>query len=83
MKSIPEILCDLIQIRTDPTVQDNSEMVNYITNHLRENGIIFELIPNSDGKMIILAGINVGQLHDISGGIVLSGHIDLIRGIKV
>lgn len=34
-------------------------------------------------EMNILAGINVGQLYDISGGIVLSGHIDLIRGIKV
>jgi len=78
MKSIPEILCDLIQIRTDPTVQDNSEMVDYITNYLRENGIIFELIPNPDGKMNILAGINVGGLHDISGGIVLSGHMDTV-----
>ncbi len=78
MKSIPEILCDLIQIRTDPTVQDNSSIVNYITNYLRENGIIFKLIPNSDRKMNIFAGINVGGLHDISGDIVLSGHMDTV-----
>ena len=78
MKSIPEILCDLIQIRTDPTVQDNFAMVGYITNYLRENGIIFELISNPDGKMNILTGINVRQLQDISGGIVLSGHMDTV-----
>jgi len=73
-----DILCDLIQIRTDPLVQENAEMVNYITNHLRENGILFELIPNPDGEMNIFAGINVRELHDISGGIVLSGHMDTV-----
>ena len=74
-----DILCDLIQIRTDPAVQNNVAFVYYLVEILRKNDIVYEKIPNPDGRGDnLLAGINVRELKDIKGGILLSGHIDTV-----
>ena len=76
---VEDILCNLIQIRTDPAVQNNAAFVDYVANILRQNDIVYEKIPNPDGAGDnLLAGINVRKLKDIKGGILLSGHMDTV-----
>ncbi len=79
MKSVQDILCNLIQIRTDSSQESNAAFVDYLVHVFNQNNIVFEKIPNSDGKLVnIFAGINVSNLQDIRGGIVLSGHMDTV-----
>ena len=80
MKSVQDILCDLIQIRTDSSQESNASFVDYLTHVFKQNNIVFEKISNPGGKLVnILAGINVSKLQDIQGGIVLSGHMDTVK----
>ncbi|MBR6412597.1 MAG: M20 family metallopeptidase [Alphaproteobacteria bacterium] len=76
---VEDILSDLIQIRTDPAVQNNTDFVNYVIEILKQNDIVYKKVPNPDGAgNNLLAGINVRELKNIKGGILLSGHMDTV-----
>lgn len=80
MKTATEILSDLISIRTDSTKQTNDEIVCYITSILKENDILFELVPVGNLNNIV-AGINIPSLKSVDKGIVLSGHMDTVDAV--
>jgi len=62
----------LIRNRTDPESPNKESFVDYVTNILEQNGIIYVKIPTPNTQdNNILAGINVDKLQDINGGILL------------
>lgn len=77
MKTVAEILCDLISIRSDSNVSTNQSIVCYITKFLKEYEIPFELIASGNLNNIV-AAINVPYLKNIDNGIILSGHMDTV-----
>lgn len=79
MRTARDFLADLIAIRTDGSVDGVEQCVAYICDVLQRNGIIFECLKHSEnGKVSVVAGINIQELQNISGGLVLSGHIDTV-----
>ena len=79
MKNVEDILGDLIRIRTDNTVQNNDEFVNYVSDFLSREGVHFKKIPNgTEGFNSILAGVNIEEFKNINTGLLLSGHMDTV-----
>lgn len=79
MKTAKDFLADLIAIKTDGCEEGLAQCVEYISDVLRQNGILFERVKHlGNEKESIVAAINVRQMRDVSGGLVLSGHIDVV-----
>lgn len=79
MKTAKEFLAELTAIRTDGSVSGVAQCVDYICDVLRQNDVCFERIRHAEnGKESLVAALNVPQMRDVSGGLVLSGHIDTV-----
>lgn len=79
MKTAKEFLADLTAIRTDGSESGVKRCIDYICNELERQNIPFERVKHlQNGKESIVAGVNVETLQNISGGLVLSGHIDTV-----
>lgn len=78
-KTAKEFLAELTAIRTDGAVSGVAQCVDYICEVLEQNDICFERIKHvQNGKESIVAALNVLQMRDVFGGLVLSGHIDTV-----
>lgn len=79
MKMAKDFLSDLIKIKTDGCEETGGQCVEYISDVLRQNDILFERVKHlGNEKESIVAAINVRQMQDVSDGLVLSGHVDVV-----
>lgn len=69
-----DLLAQLIAFDTTSHLS-NLELVQYVTGVMEQYGMRYELLPNEDGKKANLYGTIGG---DGPGGIVLSGHTDVV-----
>lgn len=75
MTDTRELLARLIAF---PSVSraSNLDLIGFVADHLRQNGIVAELISNEDGsKASLYAAIGPA---DVAGGVLLSGHTDVV-----
>ena len=78
MKNVADILCDLINIRTDDVSKSNKEFVDYVCRLFDEEGVVYERVLAHDGlKENIVAVVGAPSLQNIKG-VVLSGHMDTV-----
>ncbi len=72
--SLEQVLADLIAF---PTVSNRSnlELIHYVENHLARYGIASELVMNKEGDK---AGLHCRIGPPADGGIILSGHTDVV-----
>ncbi len=69
-----ELLAQLVAFDTESS-KSNWPIIRFIENYLRERGVPYVIVPNADGdKAAIFA--TVGPM--IDGGIILSGHTDIV-----
>ncbi len=79
MKMVKDFLADLMAIRTDGSVSGAKQCIDYICHVLQQNDVLFECLQHAENeKKSIVAVVNAQKLQDISGGLVLSGHIDTV-----
>ncbi|MCM1323564.1 MAG: M20/M25/M40 family metallo-hydrolase [Acetobacter sp.] len=79
MKTAKEFLADLIAIKTDGLLNGVQQCVDYICDVLQQNDVLFERVPHiGNSKESVVAVVNAPQMRDVSGGLVLSGHIDVV-----
>lgn len=78
MKNVEDILCDLINIRTDNVNNSNKEIVEYICQILKNEHVLYYRLRAKDGiKENLVAVIGASRLKNIRG-LVLSGHMDTV-----
>lgn len=73
----PESLAMIKKLVAFPTVSRDSNMplINYVQQYLEEHGISSELVPNQEGTKANLYA-TIGP--NVDGGVVLSGHTDVV-----
>ncbi len=78
MKSIEEILSDLIRFKTDSSCENNTEIINYICGIFDEHGLTYARLKNKkSGLESVVAGINT-SLENSTPLLMLSGHLDTV-----
>lgn len=80
MTSIEENLCKLISFRTDGNKDEIAKLVSYMVDILEMNDLVYEVIKNDDGKENIVALIGGSDFKNLKDAILLSGHLDVVRG---
>ena len=79
MDDVQNILSDLIKFRTD-TKEGKKKAVDYICRLLDEHQVLYQRVFGQDTEVMgIIAGINVCELKNIDKGLILSGHIDVVK----
>lgn len=80
MTSIEENLCKLISFKTDGNKDEIAKSVSHIVDILDKNDLVYEVVKNSDGKENIVALIGGNDFKNLKDAILLSGHLDVVRG---
>ncbi len=79
MQDTVKILSELIEIRTDNPLKENSDIIQYIISYFEQEKISCVRIKNKTGHLFnLVAGINVTSFNDISDGILFSCHLDTV-----
>ncbi len=72
------ILCDLINFKTDIETISHTECCHYVCDLLAKNGFIFKLVYDGVQNHIIAIS-NKYKLENINNGLVLFGHLDVVK----
>lgn len=75
-KSIEKILGELINKKFDESSPNNDELIEYLKEQF-SSAVEIVTIKNSNGSNNLLVGVNT-CLNNVSGAVVLSGHMDTI-----
>lgn len=79
MADVREILADLVAIRTDGDEAGVKKCIDYVCAFLEKHNVLYKRLRHvGNNKESIIAALNVNELKDINGGMVLSGHIDTV-----
>ncbi len=79
MADVRDILADLIAFKTDGDENGIRKCIDYICAILEKNGILYARLRHAgSNKESIIAALNVRELKNIKGGLILSGHIDTV-----
>ncbi len=73
-----DILKALIRFKTDAVYEKHTECVAYVANKLVANGWTVARVPSEFQDHLV--AVNRGELRDITGGVLLSGHLDVVPG---
>ncbi len=71
-----KILNELIAFKTDSVYEKHTDCFLYVENMLRANGWTIARIQSQYQDHLV--AVNRGELHDITDGILLSGHLDVV-----
>lgn len=74
LEAVLELLAKLVSFETESS-QSNLALIDYVMEHCRAHGLPFSLAPSPGGNKAALVA-TVGPMVD--GGIVLSGHTDVV-----
>lgn len=79
MQDIVKILSDLIAIKSDNSLTQNNEIIQYIISYFEKEKISCARIKNKTGNLFnLVAGINISDFNDISEGVLFSCHLDTV-----
>ncbi len=79
MKTVKDILADLIAIKSDGAREGVDCCIDYISDILSKYDVCFERVKHAGNeKESLVAVVNRSKLQDISGGLLFSGHIDTV-----
>lgn len=79
MQDTVKILSELVEIRTDNPLKDNSDIIQYLISYFEKEKISCVRIKNQTGKLFnLVAGININEFQNISNGILFSCHLDTV-----